>query len=152
MTATDPPPDHRTAAAADAGADPTGPVRGGCLCGAIALEVRAFSGNVRFCHCTQCRKQSGHYYAAVHVDRDDLAVSGAERVRWYAASAEAERGFCDTCGSALFWRPHGTPWMAVMAGCLDAPTGLVADAHIFVDDKGDYYAIDDGLPRFPGSD
>lgn len=132
--------------------DDAAPVRGSCLCGAISLRIRAFSGPVRYCHCTQCRKQSGHFYAAVHVDRADLSVTGEERLRWYAASPEADRGFCDTCGSALFWRPHDTPWTAVLAGCLDAPTGLAADMHIFVDDKGDYYELDDGLPRHPGSD
>ena len=31
------------------------------------------------------------------------------------------------------------------------PTGLKGECHIFVEDKGDYYAIDDGLPQFERS-
>jgi hypothetical protein len=32
------------------------------------------------------------------------------------------------------------------------PTGLALASHIFVDDKSDYYEIDDGLPQFEGYD
>jgi len=39
-----------------------------------------------------------------------------------------------------------------MAGTLDSPTGLRTAAHIFVDDAGDYYEIDDDLPHFSGGD
>ena len=35
-----------------------------------------------------------------------------------------------------------------MAGSFDRPTGLKGGMHIFVADKGDYYDIADGLPRF----
>ena len=41
---------------------------------------------------------------------------------------------------------------AIAAGSLDQPTGLKLTSHIFVDDKSDYYEIDDGLPQFAGYD
>lgn len=127
-------------------------VKGSCLCGAVKLEIREFRDVVTYCHCTQCRKQSGHYYAAVNVLNENLTLSGDEAVRWYAASGIAKRGFCGTCGSVLFWKPNDANYLSVMAGCLDSPTGLVADGHIFVADKGDYYTLDDGLPQYPQSD
>jgi hypothetical protein len=34
-----------------------------------------------------------------------------------------------------------------MPGSLDLPTGIKADAHIFVAAASDYYTIDDGLPQ-----
>ena len=34
-----------------------------------------------------------------------------------------------------------------MAGTLDNPTGLTGVAHIYADDKGDYYELDRDLPR-----
>ena len=131
---------------------PAEPVRGSCLCGAVTLEIARFDDVLRYCHCTQCRKQSGHHYAAVRVRLADLEVRGDDAVRWYAASDEAERGFCATCGSALFWRRRGAGSLSVLAGCLDGPTGLAGAEHIFVADKGDYYALDDGLPQHARSD
>ena len=59
----------------------------------------------------------------------------------------AERGFCPTCGASLFWRRIGSDHIDVAAGSVDAPTGLTLAAHIHVEDKGDYYQIDDGLPQ-----
>jgi hypothetical protein len=40
----------------------------------------------------------------------------------------------------------------ILAASLDEPSGLRMAKHIFVDDKGDYYEITDGLPRFAGYD
>jgi hypothetical protein len=106
---------------------------------------------VIYCHCSQCRKQSGHYYAATNVADDSLAIEGAEKITWYRASAFAKRGFCSVCGSALFWKHNQANEISVMAGAFEQPSGLKAEAHIFVVDKGDYYDITDGLPQFERS-
>ena len=66
---------------------------------------------------------------------------------WYAATAQAQRGFCATCGAHLFWRENGADTVWIKAGCLDEPTGLALAEHIFVSEKGDYYDITDGLPQ-----
>ena len=36
-------------------------------------------------------------------------------------------------------------------GCLDTPTGLKTERHVFVHDAADYYEITDNLPRDDGS-
>ena len=120
---------------------------GGCLCGAVRFIVRGPVRGVVYCHCTQCRRQTGHHYAATNVADADIEIDGAERLTWYKASGFARRGFCATCGSALFWKRDGADDISVMAGSFDKPSGLVGEVHIFVADKGDYYDIDDGLPR-----
>lgn len=71
----------------------------------------------------------------------------ADTLRWYQSSPTAERGFCVTCGSSLFWRQVNSAQIDVAPGALDAPTGLRLAGHIFVADKGDYYDIADGLPQ-----
>lgn len=125
---------------------------GGCHCGALKFEVVGPLRDVIFCHCTQCRKQTGNYVGATRVDGDRITIEGAENLTWYAASDEAKRGFCSICGSALFWKSVGSDGISIMAGAFDNPTGLKAQSHIFVADKGDYYAICDGLPQYPGND
>ncbi len=125
--------------------------RGSCLCGAVSFSVSGPLRGVVYCHCSQCRKQSGHYYAATNVADDNLAIEGAQNISWYAASAFARRGFCGTCGSVLFWKHNEVAETSVMAGAFDKAAGLKGESHIFVADKGDYYTIDDGLPQFDRS-
>lgn len=121
---------------------------GGCLCGAVRYELDGPLRKVVYCHCEQCRRTSGHYVAATAVDHDKLRITEDSGLSWYESSDIAKRGFCKTCGSSLFWAPAHNKYMAIMAGALDAPTGLSSREHIFTDDASDYYEICDGLPQF----
>ena len=124
---------------------------GSCLCGAVRFETTGALRGVVYCHCTQCRKQSGHFYAATDVEDAELEIEGSGNITWFAASDFAKRGFCTTCGSVLFWKRNGSDSISIMAGAFDQPTGLKGETHIFVADKGDYYTLDDGLPQFERS-
>lgn len=124
---------------------------GRCLCGAVRFRTSGPLRGVIYCHCSQCRRQTGHFYAATNVALDRIAIEGTDSLAWYAASEFARRGFCRICGSALFWLANGADQISVMAGAFDMPSGLAAERHIFVADKGDYYDIADGLPRHDGS-
>ena len=77
---------------------------GSCLCGSVKYRVDGPLREVVACHCQQCRKQSGHFYAATDCTDDDLTIEDGGALTWYAASDFAKRGFCKKCGSALFWR------------------------------------------------
>ena len=123
--------------------------RGSCLCGAVRLEINGELRGPDACHCSQCRKVSGHYWASTDVPDAQLHISGEEHVRWYQSSAKVKRGFCAICGSALFWKPLQRDITAVAMGALESPTGTQLAKHIFVADKGDYYDIADGVPQNP---
>ena len=125
---------------------------GGCHCGAVRFTVDGDLRDVVYCHCNQCRRQTGHFVAATRCADADLAIQGGDNLTWYAASADARRGFCRTCGSLLFWKANGSGKTSIMAGSFDLPSGLTASHHIYVADKGDYYTLADGLPVFEGSD
>lgn len=118
---------------------------GSCLCGAINFKAKQAARDPAACHCGQCRKQSGNYWASVQVMDDDLTITGTPR--WYASSDTAKRGFCPTCGSFLFWKGQADPDTGVSLGALDGPTGLQLERHIFTADKGDYYTIPDSVPQ-----
>ena len=121
---------------------------GRCECGAVRYELNGPLRKVVYCHCAQCRRTSGHFVAATAVDIDRLDITEDSGLSWYQSSDIAKRGFCNVCGSSLFWSPAHGEYMAVMAGAIDAPTGLVSREHIHVDDASDYYEITDGLPQF----
>lgn len=121
--------------------------RGACLCGAVSFSVVGELPPPNACHCGQCRKTSGHYWASTDLAREAVTIQGEDRITWFQSSAKARRGFCSVCGSALFWDPVELDTIAIAMGAFDAPTGARLAVHIFVADKGDYYDIADGLPQ-----
>lgn len=120
---------------------------GGCLCGRVRYEVSGPLDDVVYCHCEQCRRQSGSWFAATRTNADALTIEGEANLTWFAASDDAKRAFCRHCGSHLFWRRNGSDEVSILAGSLDVPTGLHSREHIFVADKADWYEITDGLPQ-----
>ncbi|QFT58528.1 Glutathione-dependent formaldehyde-activating enzyme [Sulfitobacter sp. THAF37] len=114
-------------------------LKGSCLCGKITFSATDLARAPAACHCSQCRKQSGHYWASVNVWMKGFSMKGP--VRWYEASDSARRGFCPTCGSFLFWKSNDEDEIGVALGALDGDTGLHLERHIFTADKGDYYEI-----------
>lgn len=124
---------------------------GSCLCGAVRFRTKGRLRGVVYCHCSQCRKQTGHFVAATNSAEADIDIQDDGALKWYAASRSAKRGFCGVCGSVLFWKHNDLERVSIMAGAFDQPTGLKGESHIFVADKGDYYEICDGLPQFEAS-
>lgn len=122
---------------------------GHCLCGAVRFRTTGPLHDVVACHCSQCRRQTGHFYAATNVGNANLEIEGGDNVGWYRASDAAGRGFCRTCGSALFWKADDADYTSIMVGAFDGPTGLKIACQIYCADKGDYYELDDGIPQYP---
>ncbi|MEM9968264.1 MAG: GFA family protein [Pseudomonadota bacterium] len=124
-------------------------IGGSCLCGGVTFALSGMIRNSVACHCVQCRKSSGHYVSATQVDAAQLTILKDDTLTWYRSSKRAERGFCQRCGSSLFWRHEDDGGaVSVMSGALDGKTGIETEKHIFVADKGDYYTIADGRPQF----
>ena len=114
---------------------------GRCECGAVAFEVKHVRDTVTVCHCSQCRRTSGHLWASTHAAFDDLTFTQDSGLRWYVSSETAKRGFCAKCGSSLFYRMNGERGIGIAAGCLDVTNGLRIGKHIYVASKGDYYPV-----------
>ena len=120
---------------------------GGCLCGGVRYRVRGELRGVIACHCSQCRRTSGHFAAMTSAPSANIELTNSERLVWYKSSDTAERGFCGACGGNVFWKLAGSDAISITAGTLDAPTQLTMVEHIFVADKSDYYTINDDLPK-----
>ncbi|MEP3245016.1 MAG: GFA family protein [Sneathiella sp.] len=122
-------------------------LKGGCDCGKVCFEVEVVRETVTVCHCSQCRRTSGHLWAATHAPYNTINFTCDEGLEWYASSDFAKRGFCRYCGSSLFYRMNEEDGIGIAAGCLDLPTDLKVSKHIFVKDKGDYYEITDDAEK-----
>ncbi len=114
---------------------------GGCLCGGVRYRIEGQAREVVNCFCEQCRKTSGHYVAATRVDRKNLYIETMETLRWFESSPGVKRGFCHCCGGNLFWDNQQNERISVMAGTLDAPTGLKTTENIFEQDASDYFHL-----------
>lgn len=121
--------------------------RGSCLCGGVSYRIVGKMRDIVACHCSQCRKTSGSFYMATACAPDNLILEKQESLRWYRSSPEAERGFCQNCGSNLFWKPAHGRHISITAGTLNPPTGLKVVEQWYVANMSDYYAPLAGIPQ-----
>jgi len=94
-------------------------LKGRCECGAVAFEVTGTRKEITMCHCKQCRRLSGHHWAATRAPFDQLTFTNDAGLKWYTSSTWAKRGFCGECGSSLFYRMNDEDGIGIAAGCLD---------------------------------
>lgn len=122
----------------------TGTRTGGCLCGAVKIAVTAPPHGLGACHCSMCRRWTGLAFVGFGVAQADLRVEGAEHVATYPSSDWAERCFCRTCGSTLWYHltiPGETVTHFVAAGLLDDLSGMRIEHELFFDKKPDAFAF-----------
>lgn len=78
--------------------------KGSCLCGAFRFSVSGHLKNSDAFHCNIiCRKWTGHYLVSTDIPRAALIIERKENVSWYQSSEKVRRGFCETCGTNLFF-------------------------------------------------
>lgn len=119
---------------------------GKCLCGAVRFTAEQVETHHHACHCGTCRRWSGGapFFAAV---AQGVVFESSESLARYESSSWAERGFCKSCGSTLFYylRPTQTYMMSV--GAFDDPSAFRLVREIFIDHKPVGYAFAGDHPR-----
>ena len=75
---------------------------GSCACGAVSFDVSGALPAASACHCSKCRKHTGHYEAGVDVSKSDISIRGEDSITWYFSSEKVRRGFCKVCGTPLW--------------------------------------------------
>ena len=127
--------------------DATAPtITGGCLCGSVRYAVSGPLRDIIACHCVQCRRSSGHFVAATACRRQYFSLLCQDGLQWFSAVPGFRRGFCQVCGSSLFFEEVGQERISIAAGSLDAPQGLRMAAHIYTAEAGDYYTLEPDVP------
>lgn len=129
------------------------PVTGRCMCGAVQFVLSGPLRPVVNCHCSRCRRWTGHFMSATNSAVADLSFAhGADSVKWWTPPEEPAVAYasCADCGSSLFWRATDRiDSISIAAGTLDPPTGLETVHAIFVDEASDYHRLDSALPHDP---
>lgn len=122
---------------------------GRCECGGVSYVVDGDLRNVWNCHCGPCRRITGHHMAATAAPVADVEFTSTETLTWYERVEGVEYGFCNRCGSTLFWRSADkAAHLSICAGTLDQPTGLDTDGILFAAEAGDYHQLEPGIPTW----
>lgn len=82
---------------------------GSCLCAAVSMVAVGAPESVAACHCAFCRKHTGAP-VAIFVDYQSKHVTFRGRPpKEFESSPGAVRGFCERCGSTIYYRGENLP-------------------------------------------
>lgn len=125
--------------------------KGRCLCGAVQIKAKTVDTNVGACHCNMCRKWTGGPLLVVDC-KSDVEIKGEDNVVRYASSEWAQRGFCASCGTHLFYLLLKNNQYMVPAGFFECETDLRLDHQIFTDEKPTYYSFSNDTKNMTGEE
>ena len=123
-------------------------LNGSCSCGAVSFHVGGEPLQVSWCHCRDCRKQTGApsvVWAGFRTD--DFTWQGQPASR--QSSPHATRKFCADCGTPISYEDHRLPGeIYISTGLFDQADHLVPDRHAYAGSKLFWIHLEDGLERF----
>ena len=124
---------------------------GHCLCGSVKITANQAADHVGACHCRMCRRWGGGPFLEIDCGTD-VEITGADKVGVFASSEWAERGFCSSCGTSLFYRLKETGEHMVCAGIFDDEYGLSFRSQVFIDAKPAYYSFAERTENLTGEE
>ena len=119
---------------------------GRCLCGAVKFTAENVKPEHSACHCHMCRRWSGGapFFA---VRAANVKFEGEANIGRYDSSDWAQRGFCKTCGTNLFYFFKAANRYAMSAGVFDDNDAFALAREIFIDRKPSGYAFAGEHPK-----
>jgi hypothetical protein len=124
-----------------------------CLCGSVELEIELPSPETEIaaCHCSMCRTWLGGPMLAI--DSGILtSVSDESSITRFQSSEWAERGFCNKCGTSLFYYLKPADQYHFPVGLLDSGLQIKFSHQIFIDEKPDYYSFSNETQNMTGEE
>lgn len=126
-------------------------LEGQCYCGSVKYRVSLPLKFIAHDHCSICRRISGAPFVTWSGVREEqfLLLCGQDMLTTYKSTPDAERQFCETCGSHLFFRSKRWPgevhftYSTLTSKNIEAPR-----AHVFINDKVTWLDFQDSLPKY----
>ena len=116
-------------------------VKGSCLCGRVTLTVTGINEHFGACHCDMCKVWTGS--PQMGIGCKDVKIDGKAFVSTFDSSAWAERAFCKTCGTHLYYRVKDTNDHRVMVGFFKDAISPKFEYQYFIDKKPDNFSFAD---------
>ncbi|MHA6267441.1 GFA family protein [uncultured Aliiroseovarius sp.] len=123
---------------------------GKCMCGAVKFTGTANKPTVAACHCDMCRRwSSGPFF---EISCENVSFQGENNISKIRSSDWAERGFCNKCGSNLFYHILDSNEFQIAAGLLDDQSELQLTLQVFIDEKPPFYTLADKTETMTGAE
>ena len=120
---------------------------GGCQCGAVRYRIAGKLGYPHLCHCRMCQKAGGIFFMAFAGTREENFEITRGEARWFSSSDPCRRGFCEKCGTPLFFKTAGSPYLGVTIGSLDDPEATTPVSQDGVEARISYFDKLFSLPQ-----
>ncbi|MEZ4459191.1 MAG: GFA family protein [bacterium] len=114
-------------------------LNGRCHCGQVTVTIPEDAFGIVACHCGDCQKLHGNFFAMLAVDTANVTWTGD--IQTYASSPKANRTFCKNCGSRLAKLPVDGAKTLVSAGLFDAHLARRIRKNVFAESKPDWYEL-----------
>ena len=114
-------------------------IDGQCLCGAVTVSATLAKPVIRACHCDMCRQHTSSMFMSLPTEPGSITVTGPAQS--YRSSDWAERGFCSTCGSTLWYATVADGQKQLAAGLFDQAGQATLKLEFFADMCPSGYAL-----------
>ena len=122
---------------------------GSCRCGLILADSDREPFWTSYCHCRDCRKQTGAPVMAFVGFKDGDLTWYGEPSTW--RSGGVARSFCGHCGSQIGYRDDKLPGEIYLSlGFMDHPEAYPPTVHAFENRRLPFLHLADDLPRYDG--
>ena len=114
---------------------------GACHCGKVKVQIPDSSAGIVACHCSDCQKLHGNFFAMLVTDKTAAKWEGDSHIVWYRSSAENERGFCGHCGSRIAMRPLDGAKIMISAGLFERDLSRSVVKNLWIEHKPTWYDV-----------
>jgi len=123
---------------------------GKCLCGAVTFTAENIKPEIHACHCQMCQRWLGG--PAMGIEVSGVEFAGSENLSVYESSPWAERGFCNKCGSSVYYRVKEPNLYILFAGSFDDQSAFRLTGEIYIDEKASGYDFAGEHQRLTGAE
>ena len=125
-------------------------IEGGCQCGAVRYAVSGEPVMAAICHCSMCRRAHAAPAVAWAMYQEGQVRFSKAQPKTFASSPEAQRGFCQVCGTQISFTASFMPGLIdITVGSLDNPELVKPTLHYWHSKHLSWAEFADTLPRYP---
>lgn len=130
----------------------SGPLEGGCACGAVRYRLESEPLFVHCCHCLNCQRQTGSAFVInvlIETDRVQLLMGQPQPIEVPRDDGSLQIVWrCPECQTALYSQYTSPKVRFVRAGTLADPAAVAPDVHIFTRSKLPWVTLPEDVPAF----